>query len=289
MNEEEALRGLEHPSIGRRLASARFLAVNARESHLEHLRQVLVNESVAYVRNALERAIERAEGSVPEHRTLIAQKADDVLTKELYAEAILSVTSQIIHELDPLVGVLRLRMEADWDGFGSSESDAALGRLEEALEGLRELNSVSRVPRLVPLRLNELLPSVAREFDGGERSVSVAGPELVVESSPNLITVIVRNALRNAIEASNEVSTNDPVLTWGSAGDEFFVVVLDSGLGPPTGSESAFVLGRSTKRGHLGVGLAIAQQAALTLGGDLHLRRRKEGGAALEFRAPKLV
>lgn len=283
MDESEAIDALGDPSISKRLAGARFFAAHSRPHQLDVLKVALVHESVAYIRTALERAIARAEGApspstIPRGRP--NHKDDD------FARALLDVTSQILHELEPLVGILRLRLLNEWEEFDGSKSAATLAKLELALESIRELNSVSRVPKLSTIAVAEVLAEVATEFENRGKVVSLEGPPLLVQSSARLLEVIVRNGLRNAFEASVEGSQT-PLLTWGALSDEYFISVFDSGIGPPRGIGNRFELGRTTKTGHLGVGLAIAQRAAQSLNGSLALRGRDEGGAVLEFRARK--
>lgn len=204
----------------------------------------------------------------------------------MYAEAVVEVTGEILHELEPLLGMLRLRLGTEWPDFETSRSAKEFDRLEALMEGIRELNTASRVPTMESVQLAAFLDSVARGFRSGDADVvSTAGPEMVVNSNVGLLEVIVRNALRNAFDASVETDTL-PVLTWGGAGDEFFIAVLDSGTGPPAGAERAFEMGRTTKKGHLGMGLAVAERAAAALGGSASLRRRPEGGAVFEYRGP---
>ncbi|MFN3215873.1 MAG: ATP-binding protein [Acidimicrobiales bacterium] len=211
---------------------------------------------------------------------------DDALVEGVYAEAVVEVTGEILHELEPLLGMLRVRLETEWSNFETSRSADDFDRVEMLMNGLRELNTVSRVPTLNAVELAELLSSIASEFGTGEQdAVATSGPELVVQSNNGLLGFIVRNALRNAFEAS-VVTDAMPVLTWGALGQEFFIAVLDSGVGPPAGVGRAFELGRSTKPGHLGMGLTVADRAAAALGGAASLRRRPEGGAVFEFRGP---
>lgn len=285
MDEREAIDSLGDPSISRRLAGARFLAVHSSAHHLDALKVALAQESVAYIRSALEKAVARVEGLSSPPTTALQRSNYE---EDLYAKALLDVTSEVLHELEPLVGVLRLRLLSEWEHFEGSKTAKALAKLELALESVRELNSVSRVPKFSTTAVADVLTEVADEFKNQGKAVSLEGPQLLVKSSARLLEVIVRNGLRNAFEASVQNSPS-PVLTWGAMGDDYFISVFDSGIGPPRGVGNRFELGRSTKNGHLGVGLAIAQRAARTLNGSLTLRGREEGGAVLEFRARKKI
>lgn len=285
LNRAEALSSLSDSSIRVRLNAARFLVRSATPDDAQVLRAALSAESVAWVRSALDRALKNAEQvDVPEPSNSMVE--DDALVEGVYAEAVVEVTGEILHELEPLLGMLRVRLETEWSNFETSRSADDFDRVEMLMNGLRELNTVSRVPTLNAVELAELLSSIASEFGTGEQdAVATSGPELVVQSNNGLLGFIVRNALRNAFEAS-VVTDAMPVLTWGALGQEFFIAVLDSGVGPPAGVGRAFELGRSTKPGHLGMGLTVADRAAAALGGAASLRRRPEGGAVFEFRGP---
>lgn len=285
MTRNEALDNLSSPSVRLRLDAARFLVRRASPDDADVLRSVLSGETVAWVRSALERALARAEraDSAASANVFIE---DDALAESMHAEAVVEVTGELLHELEPLLGMLRVRLGAEWSQFESSKSAQALDRLEMLMEAIRELNTASRIPTLESIELAQLFTELAEEFRTDDADlIAISGPEVTVQSSRGLLETMIRNALRNAMEASVKSATL-PVLTWGAVGDGFFIAVLDSGVGPPAGLDRAFEVGRSTKEGHLGMGLAIADRAASALGGDATLRRRPEGGAVFEYRGP---
>jgi signal transduction histidine kinase len=101
----------------------------------------------------------------------------------------------------------------------------------------------------------------------------------------------LENGLRNAVEATaghhDDTGLPSVVVTWGTTDRDFYVSVLDRGVGLPGGVHRVFDIGSTTKRGHLGMGLALAKQAVRTLGGRVALRPRKDGGVGYEFRWPR--
>lgn len=285
MNRAESLSRLSDPSIRVRLDAARHLVRSATPDDGERLREALSEENVAWIRSALERALARAERA-DTHGSANALVEDAALADGIYAEAVVEVTGELLHELEPLLGILRVRLGTEWPAFQMSKSAQAFDRVELLMDDIRDLNTASRVPTLESVELAECLVALVAEFGTAEAdAIATSGPELVVRSNRGLLQTIVRNALRNALDASSKAAEL-PVLTWGGAGDEFFIAVLDSGTGPPAGLDRAFDTGRSTKEGHLGMGLAIADRAATALGGKASLRRRPEGGAVFEYRGP---
>lgn len=287
MNRHEAREGLRSQKIRHRLDAARYFARQATVEDAEFLSTALRQESVSWVRAALEVAVSRARRRQGEPEVREPALLDESVERELYAQATVETTSTLLHELEPLVGVLRLRLISEWKDFSTSRSDGDLERIEEFLTVMRDFNSAARVPTFSEVPLHVLLKAVGGALaEDRERKLDIAGPDLVVESSAPLVQIVVRNALRNAFEAS---PVAEPVvLTWGASRDEFFVAVLDSGPGVPFGAaQHAFEFGSTTKEGHLGTGLALAQQAAESLGGRVELASRREGGAKFELRCPK--
>ena len=68
---------------------------------------------------------------------------------------------------------------------------------------------------------------------------------------------------------------------------DYWVAVIDRGVGIIGPVESAFGIGKTAKRGHRGFGLPIARQAIETLGGSCTLQPIAEGGAHFEIRWEK--
>ena len=113
---------------------------------------------------------------------------------------------------------------------------------------------------------------------------------MLVLGDRGLLSLVLGNGLRNAIEASMDVDSRDPpgvVIAWDETNTDYWVVILDRGAGLPAGSHYAFEAGRTSKPGHAGLGLAIAKQAADSLTGRIVLKPRADGGTAYELSWPK--
>jgi C4-dicarboxylate-specific signal transduction histidine kinase len=124
----------------------------------------------------------------------------------------------------------------------------------------------------------------------GEHEIDVSmhgGKPFLVTSDPALISLAISNGLRNAIDAVNSIGNTEPhrlIINWNKTDIDYWVVVLDRGSGIIGPIESAFEIGKTTKPGHSGFGLAIARQAIETLGGTCTLQPAAEGGTHFEIR-----
>lgn len=285
MDRETALAALTSPHPSRRIDAARYLVRAAIPEDIPSLVEALESETIAWARSALAQAIARLRQPIDEAPLESdAPSTDAPIDGE--TAAVIGVTSELLHELEPLIGVLRLRLITEWAEFDQSDSRLALDQIEGFLTALRDLNVAARVPTMEEFPLRSAMEDLLREkLQRTSIPITTTGPDIQVWSNKALLQLIVRNGIRNAIEATAPASGQRIVITWGHGpADSFFVSVVDQGLGPPTGAQLyAFEVGTSTKRGHLGMGLAIARRAADSLGGDLTLRPGKSGGAVLRF------
>jgi signal transduction histidine kinase len=84
------------------------------------------------------------------------------------------------------------------------------------------------------------------------------------------------------------LTTVEPiVIGWGETDRDLWLSILDRGKGFPQGFAKLFEIGTTTKKNHLGMGLALARQAALSLNGQITLAPRQPNGAKFEFRWPR--
>ena len=99
------------------------------------------------------------------------------------------------------------------------------------------------------------------------------------------------NGLRIAIDATKALEAEievypDITINWGATDVDTWVAIVDSGVGFRGNVARAFEIGSTTKAGHLGMGLATAQQAMTSMDGSVRLIPG-ERGVRFEMRWPK--
>jgi sensor histidine kinase regulating citrate/malate metabolism len=120
--------------------------------------------------------------------------------------------------------------------------------------------------------------------------LSFAGPApLLVQGDPSLITIAVTNGLRNAIEACLPVATSDHkpaiVINWDATDRDYWISILDEGIGFHGSIPGAFEIGTSSK-GHSGHGLPALRAAMISLSGTAELIPQKDKGCVLTLTWP---
>lgn len=300
MSHNQALSALSDPELDKRLAAARTLALGATPADAARLQEALATEKVVWVRTALRQAILRAskQDSTPETTD---ESIGEVVSVEAFEQiktiATSAVTRQIVHEIAPVLGVLRLFAKDEISNFEDSRTKRQIDRLADLLRALDRLSRAANAPVLEEFDLSTLAHGVVEaETTGHKVRVDLAGPTpLVVIGDPTLVVLTLANGVRNAIEAVEQLHATSEdippvVVNWGETDRDVWIAVLDKGPGPPSAAGRAFEIGTTTKKGHLGMGLATAQQAATSLGGAVTLGlRSEEGGARFEVRWPRMT
>lgn len=278
-----------------RLEAARHLAEHAQTKQVALIESALAVETVAWVAGALRRALQRAR---PTEARLSPPGRSDLSpdqTAEIYSEALEATAKQIIHEIEPILGALRLSAETEVADFEGSDTKRGLDRMEALVAGLARLRRAASAPKVEEFSLAHCVYEWIEE-EAGKSPLSVlrAGPqECTVEADKGLVCLGFTNGLRNALDATLALAEEDtgyPDITvnWGTTDKDVWIVIVDAGVGFRGSVARAFEIGSTTKGGHLGMGLATAQQAMTSLGGSVRLIPA-ERGVRFEMRWPKAV
>ncbi len=145
------------------------------------------------------------------------------------------------------------------------------------------LEAMERCHPLAHHRAVRIVPSLETEADEAS--------EASVRGDADLLTALVENLLRNAIQHSPPDGQVD--ISLSSTSKDVAVTVRDRGPGLPEEKlETVFERYRnddakSANQESVGLGLAIAKAVALTHGGSVSARNHPDGGAVFEARLPR--
>jgi signal transduction histidine kinase len=289
------LRKLRSESATERLEAARFFAAHATAAEEQALREAAARETVTWIKSALRRAVARVSPTAQRADSLASVDTDELpkgFAAQIFAEALETTTAQLLHEVEPILGSLRLSAESEISNFAQSNTKQNLDRLDEFLSALGRLRRAASAPKIDEFALDEAVGRCIDELvrPEGLRLLRAGPTPCVVDGDSSLVSLSISNGLRNAVEAS--VAANAPLedvpitVSWGATDIDYWFSIVDQGIGFKGVIQKAFDIGSTTKEGHLGMGLAIVQQSMESLGGRVTLVPN-ERGVRFELRWPK--
>ncbi|MDQ0632397.1 signal transduction histidine kinase [Arthrobacter pascens] len=272
-----------------RLRGARMLMELDSAPSMSRLRQLRSTEPDSWVKAALDRAISKWEsaGNPSYEESWISIPALEL--EDIKAEAIQSVTQVILHEIKPLIadihGAAKNAIGTEYTG---SIISRRIERLKDLLVTIRRLNEASTPPDWMEFDLVDLVVEVISD-SGFTRNQAVASRVDTVSAKGDrgLIRLALENALRNAVEAS-ENTKKTVIVNCGANELQAWISVLDEGIGLPDARENLYEPGvtKKSKDAHFGWGLTIAKRAIKSLDGSINLISRESGGTSCEIRWP---
>lgn len=277
MTREQALTSLLSAVPSERLSAARYLQFWALPGDIPVLRDAIAKESVGWVRRALESALQRLGDKQIVTVDLDQLRQEDSETSaDVAAIARARVARTVVHELEPIVGVIEYYASNEFTGYEASRTKHHVERLAAMLRAIETLGKITSTPSVEPVDiarlLTELIESERTVFDV---DIRVEGPiRLVLSTDAGLLRLIVSNGIRNACESVVQVYDRPTTVAviYGATDRDAWITIADNGIGLPSGSsENLFEMGRSTKEDHLGMGLTLSYEAAKALGGELRL------------------
>lgn len=214
------------------------------------------------------------------------ERANEELARAARTSAIGSVSSHLFHGLkNPLAGLKAYLQVTAKDEEAVALTDRMQSLINETLGVLREENatpetnlSFDEVMELMRQRLGAI--SSARKH---EITLSGAGSGSFPSRKVQLLLLVLRNLVENAVEASPEKS---PVqVRVEGAYDRLAIEVHDSGTGLPASiRENLFEPVISTKSGGTGIGLAISATLARHIPADLELLESSASGTIFSLK-----
>lgn len=277
MNRADALHALSSDAPAERLEAARILQFWALPVDVPDLRAAIARESVGWVRRALESALAR----LGDQRSVTVdledlRKDDRAISDDLAAVARARVARTVVHELEPIVGLIEYYAVREFDGYQGSRTMSHVERLAAMLRAIEVLGTISNTPRLESVDVMRLLIEVVEaEQAAANVNIRLEGPtQMHLNTDPNLLRLIVSNGLRNSCESVQQILDRPTSVTvfYGATDRDAWIAIVDNGVGLPSGSsKQLFEMGTSTKENHLGMGLTLCYEAARALGGNLQL------------------
>lgn len=277
-------------SIDRIRAARRF----AKESHPDcatQLRIAYQKEDIPWVKTAIHAALAKNEKTGPQV-TVPPLRHDDLQVEDIQSQAINESIGQVLHELEPAIGRLRVVAREATEDFEDSQLYCEFEKLDELIETFEKWRAVEQKPQPKNCSVKDLLRDVMSDVvlaaDHEYDVHLVEAGELAITTDPQLLRIIISNALRNAVESSQLVKQRRPVtLSYGKTDTGIWISVVDLGIGLSKARQNFTKAHISTKPGHKGMGLAIVDRGVRALRGVWDLRNGSIGGAEFFLELPE--
>ena len=206
------------------------------------------------------------------------------------------LTHEIMNAVTPIASVSDTLRER----FGPTDSElrAGLETISETGKGLMSfVESYRRLPRIpapqptlfyvrrfLDRTLRLALPDVVGTTDGSPHitvDIDIRPDDLILYADENLISQVVLNLLRNAVQAIGADRSDGRIRIVAAcrADDSVEIEVSDNGAPiPPDVTEHIFTPFFTTKSGGSGIGLSVARQIMRLSGGAISLKRPSSDG-----------
>lgn len=284
---EEALALSNSDNSHERLLAARYFLANIRPAHKITLEAWLSRETVGWVKRAIEIAISRLVKVVNTEPEITIKDIDS--SDQSYSAAVKDVASLLLHELEPRIGLLGVKIVNEVPSYETSGSKREFDNLKQFFSALSCLRLATELSQFETFDSAELIAEILGETEHGEVQIRCTGPvPALVKADRSLLKMAIINGIRNAIESINSASqfrpTDGVTITWGETNADYWIAVIDDGAGLGKMTDKPIKIGNTTKSGHLGMGLSITQQAIQTLNGKLTISSPNPRGAVFELR-----
>lgn len=278
-----------------RLKAARLLALTAQPHDLTEIHLAFAQESIPWVKRALQIALDRLvpnASQIPNNNQNL-ESISEAIVRDITLKNGNEIASAFLHEILPKVGFIRNAASNEIANFETSETIKRINALENMLGLMGEYRKISKIPTYVEFDLADLIENVIDEFR--HYPILKAGQKsLYVKGEPTRVQLAIANGLRNAIDSSNQLaeSLRVPIaINWGVTDTDYWISVVDSGVGLVGNVNGMFKIGSTSKPGgeHYGMGLPLARQAIIALGGNVTLMSGSVSGARYEIKWPRII
>ncbi|MBI3897882.1 MAG: HAMP domain-containing histidine kinase [Gammaproteobacteria bacterium] len=207
----------------------------------------------------------------------------------------LQILAAVSHDLQ--TPITRMRLRADLSDNTAlrdklhSDLNVMQALVEEGLAYARSAHAVTEASCRIDL--NALLDSLVCDYADAGRSVHLSGRcNGPLVTRPHTLRRIIGNLVDNALKFAKAAE-----ITIGTeSSGRIVIAILDRGPGIPAAELKAVLRpfyrlesSRSRETGGTGLGLAVAQQLTLALGGSLDLSNRDGGGLEARLSLPPTI
>ncbi len=247
-------------------------------------------ETVPQIRQQFASALEALSAQEPVAPEPPAKQARAIYD-EAYVKSLRHATERVLHQLNPLIGDIEQTATAEIVDFEASETKTRIGQIKLQIAAIAKLYNAAKPAEIEEFDLATVIRDcLPHDLEHNKCLLSFAGPApLLVQGDPSLITMAVTNGLRNAIEACLPVATADHkpaiVINWDATDRDYWISILDEGIGFHGSITGAFEIGTSSK-GHRGHGLPGLRAAMISLSGTAELIPQKDKGCVLTLTWP---
>jgi len=216
------------------------------------------------------------------------------------------LASGLAHELNQPLSSIRIHAEVAQAALASGQIDlsaadeslaAVVTQVQRASSIIQMLRSLVRKgeTRRSTVLLNELVRNTLFLMEAAMRDarvrlqVELTDQPAIVLCDPIQVSQVLLNLFQNALEALETIPADARriTVTTTAAAGTVALAVSDSGVGLPDGFlDQLFSAFFTTKRGGLGLGLAISKSLVEAHGGQLTASQNPEGGATFALRLP---
>jgi signal transduction histidine kinase len=291
MELEKLLIELKGLSPDKQIESLKALKERATPKEKQSIQLAAERAGEPWLRNAL-LGIDNSE-KVRRAYEIKTSSSDEIFdTDAVKSEAVSDSIGQMIHELDPIIGSIRVFAEKEIINFEQSKTKDELEKLNDVLETFEDWRKVEQSPVFREVKVfDEISKEIDRIILKSSVDIQIDVPkDLVYVLSPALLRIIISNALRNAVESSNQMTIREkhPIIVRGSSTDDsIWFCIIDDGLGLQNKTEILLKSRHTTKPGNSGLGLAIIEKAVKSMGGQWKLSSSTPHGAELYLEIPK--
>lgn len=296
-NLQNALQDLQDSTATKRFEAVKFFLKNKHPEAKKQLEKVLATEKVKYIKIHLKNAINILENVEIEKKfkeELIEEKIiiNEDAKNYFKTLAIDEFSGVILHELEPKIGILKSILERDIPNYHESRIKLKINDFEQFFISLRDLRKSTHTPIYSEVKISNLVKEIFSEEIKNYQKIKIifeGEEDLIIKTDKYLLSFILSNGIRNALESLNELDVEDDkkmMIYWGLTDIDIWISISDEGIGLKDSSENAFKLGNTTKSSHTGFGLNIIEQAINSLLGEVTLSNNHPKGAKLNIRIP---